>query len=206
MHIFTEVMGHLTWLVDGQRKLGRRKAEFQEFLLYSTWLGRPISISSEAVLAWLPSTSLDSGFALLEKIQLCGKMFVGQRYLHSKHRNRNKPFSFCFFLSCLYVKHMSWHKYLLGFHVSLLPAFSASLLFVSVANTQEYRCLLSLSNFALPFTLIKETRLISLFYSELRRENSWSKAILTGFRESNLEFLKSHYCCFLNNLLILLLV
>jgi hypothetical protein len=60
--------------------------------------------------------------------------------------------------------------YLLGFHVSLLPAFSA-LLFVSVANTQEYRCLLSLSNFALPFTLIKENRLIPLFSFELRREN-----------------------------------
>ena len=74
------------------------------------------------------------------------------------------------FLSCLYIKHMSWHKYLLGFHVSLLPAFSA-LLFVSVANTQEYRCLLSLSNFALPFTLIKENRLIPLFSFELRRKN-----------------------------------
>ena len=85
LFIFTEVMGSLTWLVDGQGRLGRGKPEFREFLLYSTWLGRPISISSEAVLAWLPSTSLDSGFALLEKIHLCGKMFVGQRYLHSRH-------------------------------------------------------------------------------------------------------------------------
>lgn len=80
------------------------------------------------------------------------------------------------------LKHMSWHKYLLGFHVSLLPAFSA-LLFVSVANTQESRCLLSLSNLALPFTLIKENRLIPLFSFELRRKMNDQKPFWQVFKE-----------------------
>ena len=84
------------------------------------------------------------------------------------------------FLSCLYIKHMSWHKYLLGFHVSLLPAFSA-LLFVSVANTQEYRCLLSLSNFALPFTLIKENRLIPFGLFWVKEEKWLIKSHLDRF-------------------------
>ena len=87
-----------------------------------------------------------------------------------------------FFYLAYTLKHMSWHKYLLGFHVSLLPAFSA-LLFVSVANTQESRCLLSLSNLALPFTLIKENRLIPLFSFELRRKMNDQKPFLTGFKE-----------------------
>ena len=89
-----------------------------------------------------------------------------------------------FFYLAYTLKHMSWHKYLLGFHVSLLPAFSA-LLFVSVANTQEYRFLLSLSTFksCSSFHSHKREQADPIVLFWVKEKNDLSKAILTGFRE-----------------------